>query len=286
MRLGKKTLSEAQKDEDLAISAHHRRVEARKDENRIRYAVKFVVSCAPLVLSIAGLIASITWNFSDGILWSGLLLFISIFVVLFSGMAWIPRLFYPLDPLDAAFEKVYKAMPYVTPSDLQDTKELSERRLVRRLLTSALRKLDTSSAQDELLKEASDLRDKAFKNFENFLLPAARDGTLKPETVRVLANVLSSPSMEGLETLNSHLEANYVADTKKEVSLREAYGNFRKTKLGRILESLVFGFGIVIPFSFIYAVATQQDFLLFAKMHPEVVLLGSFTLSGVSYFRK
>lgn len=215
-------------------------------------------------------------------MWSALLFVPSILIAIFSGMAWVPRLVYPLDPLDSAFEKVYKALPYVT----QDAKDQPETRLVRRLLTGAVRDLGADSAREQLAKEASDLLSGSLENLETFLVPAAREGTLKPETLKVLAGVLSSPSMDGLRKLNSHLETNYTPDTEHDISLRETYENFRKTRQGRIIESLAFGFGIVLFFSYLYSVATQQDFSVFAKEHPEVVLLGSFTLSGISYFRK
>jgi len=60
---------------------------------------------------------------------------------------------------------------------------------------------------------------------------------------------------------------------------------FRETLAGRVLYCLALSYAIVLSVCLVYAAATGQDFVVFARDNPDVVVLGGVFLSGITFWK-
>jgi uncharacterized integral membrane protein len=260
------------------LTKKYRALEARKSENRVKYLRKFLLVLFPLVLSILILYASTSVSIALLSTIGSLAFIVTLLVFVFFGiLSLLPAIIFPLDPLDKAFEKVYKALEYLESSP-DDPLIQSQ---VHRLLSSALVQLQEDGARQALLKEADDLLQKTFEDLESRVIPAPASDDLK-NVVETLAELLTSPSLARMAQLNTRIEAMLQPSSapSSEISFRSAFNRFNQSKIGKLIEAFVAGPILTIIFAFFYSAFTQQDFNAFVKNNPNIIIIGAIGASG------
>jgi len=108
------------------------------------------------------------------------------------------------------------------------------------------------------------------------VLPTVKDGAIKPEHLEDIALAVYETDTKMLEIVNEKIEkeTSYTKKESDESEIVTLVKRFQENKYGNILFSLLLGYGLVLATSLIYVVLTQQDFIVFSKENPEIIILG------------
>ncbi len=250
---------------------------------RRRYAKKLVIDIIPFALDVIAIYAEETYHYFPPIptllLTFGLVPFLLI-ALLYGGRN-LGRIIDPLDPVEKAFENLYTALDYNDPEPGEKYGSRTQEH-IHKLMKSVSYHLSEAETPDVLtLREVNDLVGKTRDLIYGRLVPASRTGELTPDIMRQLAKFLAKPSINGQRQLNSEIEHSYKEGEKEGIPIGDRISRFYKSRMGQIAQSLIFGFGVSVFASVIYAFLTSQDFFTFAKDNPAVVLGGAFGLTGV-----
>ncbi len=239
------------------------------------------ISLVPFVLNILGLYAETTYNYFPPI--PTLILVFALvpttLIGVIGGGRMLGKTIDPLNPVEKAFENLYTALTYTDPEPGKKYGPGVQEH-IHKLMQSVSYQLSSKETPDVLLgKEIDQLVKTIRDNISKRLVPASRIGELSPDTMRQLAKMLGKPSIDDLRKLNSDLENTYTERKKEAIEILARVSRLFSGKRGEITRSLVFGFGTTIFASVVYAFLTQQDFSVFAKDNPAVILGGAFALT-------
>jgi hypothetical protein len=248
---------------------------------RREYFWQLIYSIFPFVFNVVLIYAGTVYkNFPPVVtLVLAFSLVITLLIALFRGGRILGRLVAPLDPVQRSFKNLYSALTYNDPEPGEKYGPQVQE-AIHKLMQSVSYQLgdyDTpgillGDEEDELIKN---LRD----NISKRLVPAARDGELSPDSMRQLAKLLAKPSIDKLRKLNSDIGSAYTEKKKESIEIVAQVARFFSGNRGEITRSLVFGFGVTLFSSAVYTILTQQDFAVFAKDNPAVILGGAFALT-------
>jgi hypothetical protein len=274
---------------DAELTRKYNAIQVEKREGRVRAARNFVILWGIFALVIIG--AFVATNYHSAMLTTALTA-LAVIIGLFGGIGSISLLSDIIDPLnsvDYAFSKFYQAIQFVEPMETSEveapTSEPSEdtasiQRHIYKLLKSGVTKLeDSERAPEILLADADTVLDNMIDSLRKNLVPAARRGPVSKGVLESAAKVLASPSLDGLKKLTLEIEDVYKEVPVKGFSARAGLSKLRNTKLGQVMESLLYGYGIILVISLIYALAEGQDLATFYRNTAGYILGGGAALS-------
>jgi len=209
--------------------------------------------------------------------------FIGIIGGFYVGFYAISALYQPLSLRFHAFRRIARAIQTLEKSTEPIAYEEAYRCLKhghKILTTMELGSLEWYSKINETL-------DRFLDNLESIVLPAVASSSIKIEHLEEIALALYGVNLSEIEEVNRVLEseASYKASKppprKTEIFARK----LRESTIGKLLYSLGLGYGFVLVLCVIYVFATQQDFMIFARENPEIVVLGGLGISGMAFWK-
>jgi hypothetical protein len=191
----------------------------------------------------------------------------------------IGALYQPLKPEFHAFQKFARAIGILEKSKEDIAYEEAFRCLNKAhqtLKSVELNELGWYDWSNEVYKQFLD-------NLKLIILPAVVEGPIKIEHLEDIALALYVTDPIILNTINDKVESEptYKKRVARERKIVSFVKKFRESTYGRILGSLVLGYGLVLLISLIYVIGTQQDFMVFARENPEIIVLGGLATSGI-----
>jgi hypothetical protein len=147
------------------------------------------------------------------------------------------------------------------------------------LMQSAFQNLEEPEAMTRVIHDAFDLADDTYDIIEDRLLPAAREGKIKKETVERLTALLAAPTIDKLRAFNAEVEPVYEEKEKGGVEFRRKFSKFLQTKAGQLVSALTLGFGFIIAVSILYALAVGTDVATFFRDNPALIIGSGVALS-------
>jgi hypothetical protein len=277
---------------DAELTRHFKSLELKKKRNRRRYTRNFI-----LVWSFVALFTAIAFlgNFYKSTflyLLAAILAFFAGVAATFTSMNLLASIYSPLSDLDSAFVKVYKALETLElppkKKDSQDEEDVEVEQHAYDLLQSSVNNLQTEYGKDALLKEADELADSVLEDVNTRLIPAAEEGNLSAKRVEEFAKLLASPTLEGLKVFGYNLKLDFPKPREiEEVSVRKTLAGFFGTRKGQVLLAFFYGYVLIFALAFVFATATQVDFLTFGRSNSGVLLTGGAIVSiGLLQFMK
>jgi hypothetical protein len=255
----------------------HDSIKAGKALKRQRFLIRFLLSPVPFVTFLYFALAYKT-SLNVLILIPAFGLIPALLFLLFYGGKMLGKIIDPLNPVEKAFENLYKALDYDEPAEGEKYDPVVQEH-IHKLMQSVSYQLSQPISSEILLgDEFGDLIEKTESSIDNRLVPAARDGRLTPEMMKKLANIIGKPSIDDLRKLNAEIEKDY-EEGKEGVPISTRASQFFATKSGQIVQSLFFGFGLSFFSSAVYRFFIGQEFGTFFRDNPAVVLGGAFALT-------
>lgn len=218
---------------------------------------------------------------------SGLFI-IDIFIIIFGGVYIINAiqvLYQPFifKPEFHAFQEIARAIKILEESSEPIAYEEAYRCLNKAYKT--LKKINLDYL--EWYEKINQALNRFLENLQLIVLPAIANSNIKTEHLEEIALAVLSVDSSKTEAINTTLESEpsykkYEPPPRKiEIFKRR----FRESTIGNILYSLALGYGLVLAICLIYVVTTQQDFMIFARENPEIVVLGGLVGSGLTFWK-
>jgi hypothetical protein len=275
---------------DPELTRKFNEIQVDRRDGRVRAVRNFLITWGIIALVVIG---SLTATYYHSATLASDLLALAIVLALFGGifsLGIVSNIIDPLDSVDSAFSKFYEAIKFVEP--MEASKEsattskssgdaASVQRHIYKLLKSGVGKLKDSegNAPEILLEDANTILGNMINSLRKNLVPAARLGPVSSNTLESIARVLASPSLDGLKELTSEVQNSYKEVQVKGFSARAGLSKLRNTKLGQVMESLIYGYGIILVISLIYALTEGQDLATFYRNIAGYILGGGAALS-------
>lgn len=195
----------------------------------------------------------------------------------------IPTLYHPLESAYYAFKDIIKAIEILEKSDEAIAYEEAYRcvKHASKILHTRILKLDEFEWFDRVIK----ILQQFHENLELIVLPAISNASIKKEDLEEIALAVYSVNPSEIEVVNKKLEKSYEKSEPPPRKVEIIKGIFLESVIGKLLYSLALGYGLVLGISLVYVVATSQDFVIFARENPEVVVLGGLIVSGITFWR-
>jgi hypothetical protein len=212
---------------------------------------------------------------------------ILILVPLFGGiyiLELISSLHQPLESEFYAFQKIAKAI-----ETLENSKEDIFYKEAYRCVNKAYKILKSIELKNNfgLYDWSNEVFKKFLNNLRLIVLPAIDKKTIKIEHLEEIAIAIYETDTMLLNSINKKIEKE--PDYKESIiRIGEKISVIKKlkeSKYGRVLSSLFFGYGLVLVISLIYVFGTQQDFTIFARENPEILVLGGLAASGIAVWK-
>lgn len=195
----------------------------------------------------------------------------------------IPKLYQPLRKEHQAFIKIAKAIEILEKSNEPIAYEEAYRYVKEAY--GILRGVELTKYV-EWYREVNETFRQFLDNLKFVVLPAISKSNIKKEDLEAVALAVYETNPSEIKAVNHKLEKSYrkFGPPPKKVEMLKKI--MRESLIGNILGSLALGYTVVILISLIYVVATQQDFMIFLKERPDIVILGGLILSGVTFWRR
>jgi hypothetical protein len=218
------------------------------------------------------------------------MILVDVLIVILGGI-WIAfsaisTLIQPLDNESYAFKEVTKAWITLEKSDDPIAYEEAYRCFKRAYITLSNLSLD----ELEWYKDTNFTLKRFFENMQLIVLPAIKNSKIKKEHLEQIALALHNTNVLKMATVNQMFEeevehGNYAKSAPPPKTMELLLKTFRESTIGRLIVSLIVGFGLVLIVCFIYSIGTQQDFITFAKDNPSIIILGGFGVSGATFWK-
>lgn len=195
----------------------------------------------------------------------------------------IPDLYQPLRREFYAFKKIVRAIEILNKS--KETIAYEEAYQCLRHAHKILKKIDLDNLGWYTKINQTLIR--FLENLQLIVLPAIANHSIKKEQLEEIAVALLSIDTSNIEAVNKMLETEpSYKKTKPSPPMTEVLTKkLRESIVGKLLFSLALGYGLVLLACLIYVVLTQQDFMIFAKDNPEIVILGGLGISGITFWK-
>lgn len=215
-----------------------------------------------------------------------LFLVVDIGIIIFGGIyigGTIQVLYQPLKLEFHAFQKFAQAIQTLEKSNEPIAYEEAYRFLKH--AHKILNKIELGNL--EWYNEINETLDQFRENLQLIVLPAVANSNIKKEHLEEIALAVYSTNLPQIEAVNKTLESEPSYKKSKPPPRRiEVFTRiFRESLIGKLLYSLALGYGLVLILCLIYVFATQQDFMIFARENPEIVVLGGLGISGMTFWK-
>jgi len=191
--------------------------------------------------------------------------------------------FNPLLTHQHAFQKVAQAIEILEKSNAPIAYEEAHRNLEK-----TLNKLKSIKLIDRIWYNKTNETIKSFlENLEFLVLPALSASNMKTEHLEEIALAIININPEKIKAINETLESDvsYKKLTPPPKWTEAFKTRFRESKILKALYSLVLGYGLILAICSVYVVATQQDFMVFARERPDIVVVGGLIVSGLTFWK-
>jgi len=213
----------------------------------------------------------------------GFIWVIFVIVFLFGGIYMldlVDELYQPLKQEFRAFTKIVRAIEI-----LEKSKEPIAYEEAYRCLKKAYEILDFEiTGLSEWYTKINETLERLRENLQLIVLPATANSKINVGHLEEFALALVSMDSKKIEAVNEILELapNYEKIKPPPRKMEQFVKTFRESKVRNILYSLVFGYGFILIVCLIYVFFTQQDFMIFARERPEIVITGGLLASGIT----
>lgn len=194
----------------------------------------------------------------------------------------IPTLYKPLRPEQYAFQKIVKAVKVL---------EMSNEPVAFEEVYGCVKNAhgilaDVNLEEDvEWYKEVNETFQRLLENLQLIVLPAIHDSKIKKEHLEEIALAIASMNQAKVREVNEMLESSYEKTKPKPSGVEIFLTRIRKSTVGKVLGSLILGYGLVLVVCFLYALGTNQDFMTFLKDRPDIVIIGGLVASGITFWK-
>jgi len=211
----------------------------------------------------------------------GIVFFVLGGMILFNS---IQGLLNPLTRESSAFKKIAEGIGILEKSDDPIAYEEAYRCLKK--ANQILENLEEKALSDFSWYEGINQELKRFvENSELIILPAAKNSSIRKDDLEDVAVAFLGKDLSGLNAVNDILEKAYQKQKPPPTAKEWFTRVFRETLAGRVLYCLALSYAIVLLVCLIYAAATGQDFVVFARDNPDVIVLGGVFLSGITFWK-
>jgi len=125
------------------------------------------------------------------------------------------------------------------------------------------------------------------ENLELVILPATTKATIKAQHLEEIALAVYSQDPSKIEALNEILENEPSYKREQKPTRKQGISSkaFLESRIGKVLVSLCFGYGLVLVVCLVFVLVTQQDLIVFAKERPDIIILGGLIASGITFWK-
>jgi len=192
-------------------------------------------------------------------------------------------LYSPLPARFRAFQEIAKAIEVLEKSSESIAYEEAYRHLKKALHELRTISLETRGWYSENNKVIKHFRE----NLELIVLSELSTSNMKKEHLEEIALAVISGNTLKMQLVNKTLESeeSYKKSEPSPSWLEKFETRLRETKILKLLYSLVLGYGLVLAICAIYVALTEQNFMIFAREKPEIVILGGLTVSGLTFWK-
>jgi hypothetical protein len=243
------------------------KIEAKKTRKRMAYRILGFVALTTVLILIGNFYPQVNALFAIGFL-VGL---VGAFYISFFG---ISNLIHPLQPEQRAFKKIAEAIDLLEASneEAHDKVEDARKILDDRYLTEIGWYAETNLIFTHLLE-----------NIQLIVLPAIDESKIKKEDLEKTALAIASMDPAKAKEVNDLLEKSYTkANPEPSTALLT---EIRQSTVGRVVVSLVWGYGLILVVCALYVLGTDQNLATFLKDRPDIVILGGLIASGITFWR-
>jgi hypothetical protein len=243
------------------------RIEAKKIRKRTAYRILGFVALTTVLILIGNFYSQLYALFAIGFL-VGL---VGAFYICFVG---ISNLIHPLQPEQRAFKKIAEAIDLLEASneEAHDNVEDARRILKDRYLAEIGWYVETNLIFTRLLE-----------NIQLIVLPAIDESKIKKEDLEKTALAIASMDPAKAKEVNDLLEKSY---TKANPEPSTAFlTEIRQSTVGRVVVSLVWGYGLILVVCALYVLGTDQNLATFLKDRPEIFIIGGLMASGITFWQ-
>jgi hypothetical protein len=211
---------------------------------------------------------------------------IGLLVAIFGGVyivfLGIPTLYQPLEPEQRAFKKIAKAVEVLGTSD----KPLAYEEAYNNV-NDACKILNEVKLSKGIgwYKEVNRTFEHLLKILQTTVLPAIKDNLMKEKHLAEIALAIVSMNQRKVREVNKKLVLNYEKAEPEPSKVETFLTAIRQSTIGKVLGSLMLGYGLVLVVCFLYALGTGQDFMTFLKDRPDIVILGGLIASGITFWK-
>ena len=196
----------------------------------------------------------------------------------------IPKLVNPLTLTHRAFQKIANAI-----QTLDKSQEKIAYEDAYHSLKGALKNLETLSStflRDLTWYEGINKTINQFiEDFKLIVLPLTLDATFKKTDLEDVALALYSKNANELTKVSETLEEKYHKKNEPIVPQETMWHEFSQTRTGRVVISLSLGYVLILVLSAVYVFATQQNFVVFVRGNPDIIIIGGLIASGITFWR-
>lgn len=197
--------------------------------------------------------------------------FLEGFYLVFRG---IPTLVHPLQPEQCAFKKIAEAIDLLEASNEEARSKIRD---ARRILS------ERYLTEMGWYKEINVIFGRLLENIQLIVLPAIDESKIKKEDLEKIAFAIASMDPAKAKEVNDLLEKSYtrVSPEPSTAFLKE----IRQSTVGRLVFSLMSGYGLIFIVCVFYVLVTDQNLVTFLKDRPDVVILGGLMASGITFWQ-
>jgi len=236
-----------------------------------------------LIIVILAIVFYVFWYYYPQLYFLRVVL---VFTVVLGGIGVFGSILLLLQPLAEefhAFQKIARAIQILEKSQEEIAYEEAYRCLKHAYKTLKGIKLDSLV----WYKEANENLEGFLENLELIVLPAISTSNIKTEHLEEIALAVISEKPLKIEEVNKTLESESSYEKQKPPPRKmEIFSRkFRESIIGKALISLALGYGLILIICVIYVVATEQNFMVFARERPDIVVLGGLGITGITFWK-
>jgi len=180
-----------------------------------------------------------------------------------------------------AFQKIAQAIEILEKSNVDIAYEEAYRCIKKAHET--LKKIELYP--DIWHTQVNEASERFLENIELIVLPATSTSSIKIEHLEEIALATISEGSLKIEEVNKSLESNYEKHKPQPKKIEIISRTLHESSAMKALFSLTLGYGLILMICLIFVAFTQQDFKVFATENPEIIILGGFGFSGITFWK-